>query len=204
MGAGGLGAPTLLYLAGAGIGHLRVVDCDVVAMHNLHRQVLYTEMDIDQPKASMACKRLQAMNAEICATPIRQRLTEQNAAEIIGKPTIIVDCTDNIDTRLVIDKYAKSHGIPWIYGSIGGWQGQCSVLNHGASPRFYTDLLENIPHLTGTLPPPAVYGALPGVVGAMEASEGIKVLLGKPDNELLVGRLWWINLSSMETRIFRF
>lgn len=129
VGVGGLGAPISLYLTGAGIGHLGIIDDDVVSVSNLHRQVLYTEEEVGQPKAECAARRLRALNSDVEVTPYACRLTEANAEEIIRQYDLVVDGCDNYATRYLIDDVTARLGIPYIYGAVRGYEGQASVFN---------------------------------------------------------------------------
>ncbi|SUB76932.1 Sulfur carrier protein ThiS adenylyltransferase [Porphyromonas macacae] len=201
VGAGGLGCPVLLYLTAVGVGHITIIDDDAVSLHNLQRQILYTEEDIYKPKAEVAAGRLSALNNEVEVHPVCERLCEANASRLIGRVDLIIDCTDNLPARKVIDACAARIGVPWLYGSIGGWQGQCSLMNCGSEPKRYADLLLDEAPL---MPAPAVLGALSGMVGAMQVAEAVKYLAGLSEEQLLTGKLWWMDLKTLRSGIFRF
>lgn len=135
VGAGGLGSPVLLYLAGAGVGRIGIVDDDMVSVTNLHRQVLYTESDLGAPKAECAARRLREMNGDIVVEPYATRLDEENARGIVTRYDIVVDACDNFATRYLVGDITAEAGIPYVYGAIGGFEGQVSVFNHGPRPR---------------------------------------------------------------------
>ena len=120
IGAGGLGCPVLQYLCAAGVGHISVVDDDRVDISNLQRQVLFSEADLEQPKAIAAVARLQAMNSDCRPEAFTERFTELNAEMLAGECNLIIDASDNAETRYLIDRASLALKIPWIYGSIAG------------------------------------------------------------------------------------
>lgn len=200
IGLGGLGAPAATYLAGAGIGTLVLVDADTVSLSNLQRQVLYSEKEIGMSKAECAARRLNALNSTVATVPFARRLTEQNGEDILHGCDVVVDCTDNYEARYTIDSLCRKLGIPWVYGSIGEFSGQVSIFGYKSGTR-YTDLypdrdaLCSLPHSVR-----GVLGAVPGVIGAIQANEVVKLIAGCED--ILDGRLFTIDLMSMETNIF--
>lgn len=201
IGAGGLGSPVLLYLTAAGVGHITVVDCDVVSVNNLQRQVLYTEAMVGKAKAIKAAEQLRQLNSEVEIVVMNTRFTPENAAEILKECELLIDCTDNIPTRRTIDHATRIAGIPWIHGSIGGWQGQVTLLNYGDNKKYYSDIVDD--HCdNAAAPPPGVLGALPGVIGSIMAAEAVKVLTQRPKEELLSGKLLWMNLLRGTCRTF--
>ena len=179
VGAGGLGAPVLAYLAAAGVGRITLIDDDVGERSNLQRQVLFTEADVGRSKAAAAAARLSAQNPSIEVAHIEARLTSANAMELIEGHDILIDGTDNIPTRYLVNDVAELLGIPWVYGSIFRFEGQVSVFNLDGGPT-YRDLFPSPP------PPDSVPscadggggGVLPGVVGSAQANEALKVILG--------------------------
>jgi len=132
VGVGGLGTPISLYLTGAGIGHLGIVDDDIVSVSNLHRQVLYTEAEVGQPKADCAARRLTALNGEVTVTPYAYRLTEANAEAIITHYDLVVDGCDNYVTRYLLDDVTHRHGIPFIIDNTFGTPYLIRPIEHGA------------------------------------------------------------------------
>lgn len=131
VGVGGLGSPIALYLAGAGVGCIGLVDDDVVSISNLQRQVLYSEKELGKPKAICAAKRLSALNSEITSQPYPTRLTEENAQEIISQYDIVVDGCDNFSTRYLINDICAKTGKVYVYGAICSFEGQVSVFHYG-------------------------------------------------------------------------
>jgi len=194
VGVGGLGSPISLYLAGAGVGHIGLVDDDVVSPSNLHRQVLYTTAETGQSKAAQAARRLTALNPDVEVTALAVRLTEENAEEIVSNYDIVVDGCDNYATRYVIDDVCRRLGKPYVYGAVCGFEGQASVFHATPSSLGYRNLYPTPP------PPPAskaLVGMTPGVVGSILAHETLKLICGY--GPTLDGRLWTINLLTMES-----
>ena len=194
VGVGGLGSPLSLYLAGAGVGHIGLVDDDVVSPSNLHRQVLYTTAETGQSKAAQAARRLTALNPDVEVTAQAVRLTEDNAEEIVSNYDIVVDGCDNYATRYIIDDICRRLGKPYVYGAVCGFEGQASVFHATPSSPGYRNLYPTPP------PPPAskaLVGMTPGVVGIILAHETLKLICGY--GPTLDGRLWTINLLTMES-----
>jgi adenylyltransferase/sulfurtransferase len=183
-GAGGLGCPALLYLAAAGVGTIGIVDDDTVALHNLHRQVLYTVNDIGSSKAEKAAGVLQKLNPEINILTWRQRLTVDNALEILDGFDIVIDGTDNFATRYLINDACVLTGKPLVYAAISQFEGQVAVFNHPGEgtedPVNYRDLFPQPPHEDEVLncAEAGVLGVLPGIIGTMQANEAIKLIAG--------------------------
>lgn len=200
VGVGGLGSAAALYLTAAGVGRIGLIDADTVSESNLQRQVLYTEAEVGLPKVERARRRLEALNAATRFECIEGRLTAANAAEIVARYDVVVDGCDNFATRYVIDDACAACGKPYVYGTIGGFQGQVSVFNLRGGRR-YADLY---PEREALAARPAtaegVMGATPGVIGCIEASEAVKLLAGC--GEVLRNRLFWIDLKAMQSRIF--
>lgn len=200
VGVGGLGSPISLYLTGAGVGTLGLMDDDMVSLTNLQRQVLYTENEIGQPKALCAARRLQALNSEIRIITYPHRLTKENAEEIISRYDIVVDGCDNFATRYLMSDTCERLHKPYVYGAIQGLDGQVSVFCHGTSPRTYRSLMPDEEE-TLRMPPPgkAVVGVTPAIVGSVEASEVLKLIAGY--GEPLSGKLWTIDLRTLQSYI---
>lgn len=203
VGVGGLGSPIALYLAGAGIGCIGLVDDDAVSISNLQRQVLYTEKELGKPKALCAAERLIALNSEISVKPYPFRLTEENALDIIGEGEydIIVDGCDNFTTRYLIDDICKKLEKPYVYGAICGFEGQVSVFHYGEMKKSYRDLYPDEEEMRRMPPPPkGVMGVTPAVVGSIEATEVLKIIGGFGD--ILAGKLWTIDLRTLQSNKF--
>ncbi len=199
VGAGGLGAPTTLYLAAAGIGEIGLIDFDKVELSNLQRQVLYTTADVGRPKLDAARERLTALNPGVRVVPYEERLTSHNALEILGRYDVVVDGTDNFPTRYLVNDACVLLHKPNIYGSIYRFEGQSSVFDASQGPCYRCLYPEPPP--PGLVPSCAeggVLGVLPGLIGVIQAIETIKALLhlGEP----LIGRLLLFDALSMRFR----
>lgn len=196
VGVGGLGSPIALYLTGAGVGTIGLLDDDVVSVTNLHRQVLYAETEVGQSKAECAAKRLAQLNSEVRLVPLACRLTAENASEIISQYDIVVDGCDNFATRYVIDEVCRQQGKPYVYGSIQDLDGQVAVFGVGENPKYYTDLFPQ-EEVADYKPSKAVLGVTPAVVGSVEANQVIQLIVGFGDP--LVNKLWSVDLRSMNS-----
>ncbi len=202
VGLGGLGAAVATYLTGAGVGRIGLCDPDRVSLSNLQRQVLYTEQQIGMPKVEEAARRLGSQSSSTRFDLHPDGLTEENGETLAAGYDLLVDCTDNFATRYLIDDICHRLGKPWVYGSIGEFRGQVAVMNH-LNGRRYTDLYPDrdalcaLPRKTA-----GVIGAVPGVIGAMEASEALKLLAGFGDP--LDGKLFSIDLLTLSTSIIEF
>lgn len=201
VGVGGLGSPIALYLAGAGVRYIGLVDDDVVSISNLQRQVLYSEKELGKPKAVCAAERLSALNSEIKVAHYSTRLTENNAREIIRKYDMVVDGCDNFTTRYLINDICIEQGKPYIYGAICGFEGQVSVFNYGNRKKSYRDLYPDEEEMKRMPPPPkGVMGITPAVVGSIEATEVLKIICGF--GNVLAGELWTIDLRTLQSNKF--
>ncbi len=201
VGAGGLGSPVALYLGLAGVGTLGIVDFDVVEMSNLQRQILHHEHDVGTPKVLSAQQTLQEYNSGVKVVGHEAPLTSENAMEIISQYDIVVNGADNFPARYLVNDASYLSGKPLVDGSILLFDGQASVFvpGHGC----YRCLFPTPPP-PGAVPSCAeagVLGALPGMVGSIQATETIKLILGQ--GEVLVGRLLLIDALSMEFRTVR-
>ncbi|WP_413513369.1 HesA/MoeB/ThiF family protein [Myroides odoratus] len=178
IGAGGLGSPILLYLAASGIGHLGIVDFDRIEIHNLHRQILFTENDIGQYKVAIVAQRIVQLNPHISFTAHQARVTALNIEEMFETYDYIVDGTDNFTTRYLVNDTCVRLNKTLVYGTILGFQGQIAVFNHKGSKNLRALFPEHpdpkeIPdcNLNGVL------GTFPGIIGSMMAQETLKVIL---------------------------
>ncbi|MDP3267995.1 MAG: HesA/MoeB/ThiF family protein [Legionella sp.] len=210
IGAGGLGSPVLLYLAAAGIGTLGIVDMDEVDITNLQRQVLFTESDVGVRKTTAAKDRLTQLNKNIDIIIYDEPFNELNAGKIIPSFDLIIDATDNFSAKYLINDSCVKYGKPYIYGSILGFEGRVSVLSAKHGP-CYRCVYPEPPK--GYIPNCAefgIIGALPGIMGCIQAMEAIKWILGewsaKRADELgqssfqpLLGRLWILDVLTMQT-----
>jgi sulfur-carrier protein adenylyltransferase/sulfurtransferase len=207
VGTGGLGSPLLLYLAAAGVGHIGIVDFDVVDESNLQRQVLFTVEDVGVPKVEAAVKRLKSLNPHIRFQTYNTRLDSHNALDIIRGYDVVADGTDNFPTRYLVNDACVLLGVTNVYGSIFRFEGQVSVFNYpgpdGVRGPNYRDLFPTPPP-PGLVPSCAeggVLGVLPGIIGSLQASEVIKVITGV--GEPLAGRLFLFDAASFETRTLK-
>ena len=207
VGAGGLGSPVLLYLAAAGVGHIGIIDFDLVDDSNLQRQVLYNVNDIGQSKAETAKRKILAMNPYIEVTVYKDALTTENALELIRQYDVVADGTDNFPTRYLVNDACVLEGKVNVYASIFRFEGQVSVFNYlqedGNRGPNYRDLFPQ-PPAPGMVPSCAeggVLGVLPGIIGSMQANEVIKVItdVGEP----LSGRLFLFDAAHFSTRILK-
>jgi adenylyltransferase/sulfurtransferase len=202
IGAGGLGSPLALYLAAAGVGTLGLVDFDVVDVSNLQRQVLHGTKDVGRPKLESARDRIRDVNPHVHVEGYETRLTSENALDIIRDYDVVIDGTDNFATRYLTNDACVLLGKPNVYGSIFRFEGQASVFALDEGPCYRCLFPEPPP--PGMVPSCAeggVLGVLPGLVGTIQATEGIKLLLGV--GEPLVGRLLLIDALTMRFRTVR-
>ncbi len=199
IGTGGLGAPLGLYLAAAGVGHLGLVDFDVVDASNLQRQVTFTTADVGKAKSEAARARLSALNPAIEIISYETRLTSENALDLFRDYDIIVDGTDNFPTRFLVNDACLLLGKPNVYGSIFRFEGQATVFGYPGGPCYRCLYPEPPP--PGLVPSCAeggVLGVLPGIVGSIQAMETIKLILDAGDP--LVGRLLLFDALAMRFR----
>jgi molybdopterin/thiamine biosynthesis adenylyltransferase/rhodanese-related sulfurtransferase len=188
VGAGGLGAPAGLYLAAAGVGHLRIIDFDAVEASNLQRQVIHTTDRVGMPKVESAATQIRALNPDVNVEPINGMLTVENVASLLDGVDLVIDGTDTFEARYALNDAAVRLGIPVVHAGVFRFEGQLTVLAPGRGPCY------RCLHPT---PPPAemapgcgvagVLGVLPGAIGVLQATEALKVLLGI--GEPLIGRL---------------
>ena len=196
IGAGGLGSPVLLYLAAAGVGEIGIIDDDLVDLSNLQRQIIHAESNIGTSKVESAKAQILSINSTIKITTWNTRLSPDNAQEILAGWDIVIDGTDNIPTRYLVDDICKINQIPWIYGSIYRFEGQASVFNFEGGP-CYRDLFPEPPP-SNAIPSCAeggVFGVLPGVIGSIQATEAIKIIINK--GQSLSGKLLIYDAESM-------
>jgi molybdopterin/thiamine biosynthesis adenylyltransferase/rhodanese-related sulfurtransferase len=199
IGTGGLGAPLGLYLAAAGVGHLGLVDFDVVDFSNLQRQVTFSTGDVGKHKTEAAKARLSALNPTIEIETFETRLSSENALDLFRDFDIIVDGTDNFPTRFLVNDASFLLGKPNVYGSIFRFEGQATVFGYPGGPCYRCLYPEPPP--PGLVPSCAeggVLGVLPGIVGSIQAMETIKLILGAGDP--LVGRLLLFDALGMRFR----
>ncbi|HAL82513.1 MAG TPA: thiamine biosynthesis protein [Mucilaginibacter sp.] len=206
VGAGGLGSPAAQYLAAAGVGTLGIADFDTVAISNLHRQVLFSPADVGHKKAVVACEHLQKQNPGIKLVPHDVRVTSHNVMDLLWQYDIVVDGTDNFDTRYLLNDAAVLTARPLVYGAIYQYEGQVAVWNienenDTRSPN-YRDLF---PKVDATkIPNCAEGGVIPtlaGIIGCMQANEVIKYIT--KTGKLLAGKVLIFDAQTMQSRIIK-
>jgi molybdopterin/thiamine biosynthesis adenylyltransferase len=189
IGAGGLGCPVLQYIATAGVGTIGIADFDLIEIHNLHRQILYNENQIGLLKATTAKAAVEKLNPLITVIAFEEKLTIENASRIISQFDIVVDGSDNFNTRYLVNDTCVPLGKTLVYGSILGFEGQLAVFNHQGSK----NLRDLFPEPPNSKDAPncsfnGVLGTLPGMIGTMMAHETLKLIIGLPSlkNELVL------------------
>lgn len=175
IGAGGLGCPVIQYLVAAGVGKIGIVDADVVSLSNLQRQILYAEDEIGQSKANIAAFKMSKLNSSVNIQVFDRFLTEELADQLFTEYDVVIGCTDNFDSRYLIDTKSKQFAIPFVHGSIHEFEGQLCVFNFRGSCS-YLDLFGMQPMEPSV--PIGVVGAIPGVIGSLMAMEAIKIITG--------------------------
>src|SRR6185436_18048803 len=200
VGAGGLGSPSALYLAAAGVGRIGLVDFDRVDITNLHRQILYGTSDVGRPKLEAASERLRETNPDVAVETHDARLTSENALDILGGYDVVLDGTDNFATRYLVNDACVLLGKPNVYGSVFRFDGQVSVFGMPDGPCYRCLYPEPPPpHLVPSCAEGGVLGVLPGVVGTLQATEAIKIITGA--GETLAGRLLLFDAHPMTFRV---
>lgn len=202
VGLGGLGSAVAPALAAAGVGHIGLADPDTVSESNLQRQTLYTERQIGQPKCEAARERLAALSSHTLYDLHAEGITPENARRIIAGYDLVIDCCDNFPTRYLLDDVCVACGKPWVHGAIGAFGGMVTVFNHRRAKR-YAELYPDREALCAReQAAQGVVGSVPAVVGALEASEALKILARF--GEVLDGRLFTIDLKTMHTELMDF
>ena len=203
IGAGGLGCPALQYLAAAGVGRIRLVDDDVVALSNLQRQALFGTNDVDRPKVEAAAERLGGLNPGCVIEPINARFAEDNASSLLEGVDLLLDGSDSFATRRLANRAAVEARVPLVFGAIGQWEGQISLFEPTKGGPCYHCLFpeDPAPGLAPSCAEAGVLGALPGIVGATMAAEAVKRIVGA--GEGLDGRLLLIDALYSETRVIK-
>ncbi|MFD2871799.1 ThiF family adenylyltransferase [Mucilaginibacter ximonensis] len=206
VGAGGLGCPVAQYLAAAGVGTLGIADFDIVSISNLHRQVLFGPDDAGKKKAAIACAKLQTQNPSIKLIPYDVEVNADNVIALIEPYDIIVDCTDNFDTRYLINDACVMTGKPVVYGAIYQFEGQAAVWNitqpDGSKSPNYRDLF---PQVNATQIPDCTDGGvlptLAGIIGCIQANEAIKYIT--QTGNLLAGKVMIFDALTMQSRVIK-
>ena len=195
-GAGGLGSPASIYLAVAGVGHIKLCDFDATALANLNRQILHDDTRIGANKAVSGKVTLERLNPSIRVTAITDKIVPGNVDALVGDADIVIDCMDNFPTRYVLNECAVRKRIPLVHGSVRGMEGQLTFIQSPETPCLRC--------LFAEAPPPEVFpvlGATPGVIGTMEAMEALKYLTGV--GTTLKNRLLVWNGADMEFRLLK-
>ncbi len=191
IGAGGLGCPCLLYLGAAGVGTIGIADDDVIQLNNLQRQILYETADVGKPKCETSAARLKKTNPDIRIIEHPARIDTGNALGIIDSYDVVVDGTDNFQTRYLVNDACVLLGKPYVYGAVSGYEGQAGVFNFPAHPSAvnYRDLFPEPPKPgeVADCSEGGVLGVLPGIIGTMQAAEVIKIITGI--GEVLTGKI---------------
>ncbi|MCC8410091.1 HesA/MoeB/ThiF family protein [Mucilaginibacter sp. UR6-1] len=206
VGMGGLGCPTALYLTSSGVGTIGIADFDTVSEGNLHRQVLFGPDDTGSNKAAVACRKLKQQNPGIEFVPYEQRVSPKNVLEFMAEYDVVVDCTDNFETRYLLNDAAVISGKPLVYGAIYQFEGQVAVWNvdqsNGERSPNYRDLYPKvnaaqIPNCTqgGVIP------TLAGIIGCLQANEVIKYIT--QTGELLAGKLLVFDAQTLQSRVVK-
>jgi adenylyltransferase/sulfurtransferase len=197
IGVGGLGSPVGMYLAAAGVGKIGLMDGDKVDLTNLHRQVIHSSATIGELKVDSGAERLSALNPEICIERYPSVATEQNAKEIFPGYDVVIDCTDNLTTRLLMNRTCVLLHLPMVHGAVYGFEGQVGIFYSPEGP-CYQCLYHEIPD-EKFIPDPKSSGLLsstPGVAGTIMATEVLKLLLGI--GNILIGKLLVFDLLTMD------
>lgn len=200
VGAGGLGCPVLLYLAAVGVGAIGVADDDVVSLNNLHRQVLYGTDDIGKLKVDVAQEKLLMQNSNTQIETYSEKITSQNAIDIISQYDIVVDGTDNFQAKYLLNDACVIAGKVLVYGSILRYEGQVAVFNHNSRIN-YRDIFPEPPQNIPNCAEAGVIGSLCGIIGSMQANEVIKIILGK--GESLDGKLLCYDGLNNDIQVFQ-
>ena len=204
VGAGGLGCPVAVYLTSTGVGTIGIADFDVISTSNLHRQILFSPMEVGLKKATVACNKLQEQNPDVCLIPHTVKITSFNVIDIINHYDIIVDCTDNFETKYLLNDACVLTNKPLVYGAIFQYEGQVAVWNinnpDGTYSPNYRDLFPEVNPVG--IPNCAEGGVIPtlaGIIGCMQANEVIKYFTAK--DSMLTGKVMLFDALTMESRI---
>jgi molybdopterin-synthase adenylyltransferase len=198
IGAGGLGSPAALYLAASGVGHITLVDDDTVDLTNLQRQIMHTSERIGQPKVESGRAAMHAINPDVTVTALRERVGAERLAELVRSATVVLDCSDNFATRHAVNRACFAVGVPLVAGAVIRFDGQLSVFDPRASDSpcyacLFPEESSFADEACGTM---GVFAPLVGVVGAMQAAEALKLIVGT--GQSLAGRLSLLDGRSMD------
>ena len=201
VGAGGLGSPVITYLAAAGVGHIGVVDGDIVEVSNLQRQVVFSTFDLGRKKAVAAGERIKEINPDVRVEVYDEFLSLENAGDLIGQYDFVCEGSDNYATKLLVNDTCVKKGKPFTIGSLSRFEGQ--VMTHTDGSACWRCLYGAAPEQSEKEPVElGVLGSVPGIIGAVEATEAIKFIVGS--GKLLTNRLLSFNALTMETNVFEF
>jgi molybdopterin-synthase adenylyltransferase len=198
VGAGGLGSPAALYLAAAGVGVVGLADADTVGLSNLQRQILFADADLGRGKVAAGAERLAALNPDVRIEPIPRAVDASGASALVGAYDLVLDGTDNFETRLAVSDACVAAGKPLVSGALGRWMGQVGVFD---GRPCYRCLVPEVPPEAETCAAVGVVGALAGVIGSMMALEVVKRICGA--GEVLAGRLLIYDGLAGEARTLR-
>lgn len=199
VGAGGLGSPVITYLAAAGVGHIGVVDGDIVELSNLQRQVVFSTFDLGRKKAVAAGERIKEINPDVRVEVYDEFLSLENAGDLIGQYDFVCEGSDNYATKLLVNDTCVKKGKPFTIGSLSRFEGQ--VMTHTDGSACWRCLYGAAPEQSEKEPVElGVLGSVPGIIGAVEATEAIKFIVGS--GKLLTNRLLSFNALTMETNVF--
>jgi adenylyltransferase/sulfurtransferase len=187
VGAGGLGCPVIQYLTAAGAGVIGIMDNDSIEISNLQRQVFYGFNDIGKLKSIVASTRMKRLNSFVDLVMINRRLNAQNSLEVIAEYDVILDCTDNLESRYLINDACIVLNKPMVHAAIHKFQGQVSVFNYRNGPSYRCLHRESIPVNEGPLQMLGIYCVIPGIIGLMQVNEALKIVTGT--GEVLNGKL---------------
>lgn len=203
VGAGGLGAPALLYLAGAGVGRITVVDGDLVSLSNLHRQIIYTEQDVGLSKVRQAAKHLMRLNSEVRIKAVDEYLHADNAQQLISDADLVIDGTDNVNTRYLINDTCLDTQTPWIYAAVSGFELQLALFAQAAETPCYRCLFGGLTNAdAANCSQEGVLGPVPGMAAMIQVTEAIKCLLGM--NTPLRDGLLTYNLLNHQAKVLKY
>lgn len=206
VGAGGLGCPAAQYLVSTGVGTIGLADYDTISIKNLHRQILYNPADEGKKKVAVAAERLQSQNPDVTIIAHDLAITAHNIMDILSGYDMVVDCSDNFDTRYLLNDASVLSGKPLVYGAIYQYEGQVAVWNitnaDGTQSPNYRDLYPDVN--SAAVPNCADGGVIPtiaGIIGCMQANEAIKYITGT--GELLSGKLLMVDALTMQSRVIK-
>ncbi|WP_138858311.1 HesA/MoeB/ThiF family protein [Inhella inkyongensis] len=199
IGTGGLGSPALLYLASAGVGHIRLVDPDTVELSNLQRQIAHADARVGQTKVASAAQAMLALNPELRLSPEACRATPDNLPGWVAQADLVLDCSDNFATRQAVNAACVAARKPLVWAAAVGWDGQASVYDprNPLCPCYACLFPPDAPVTDAHCATQGVFAPLVGLVGSLQAAEALKLLIGQTDG--LQGRLWMFDARRGET-----